>query len=111
MAASYRDRLAGLPVALPPDDEGCVWNQFVIRAPAERRATLRKHLADRGIASAIYYPIPLHLQPALSSLGHRAGDFPVAEQAAREALALPIYPGLTEARRSRIADAVADFFR
>ena len=111
LAALYRERLAGLPVALPPPDEGAVWNQFVIRVPADRRAALRRHLDARGIDSAVYYPIPLHLQPALAFLGHRPGDFPHAERAAEESLALPIYPGLTDAALSRVADALGDFFR
>ena len=97
LAALYRERLAGLPIALPPPDAGCVWNQFVIRVPAARREPLRRHLEERGIASAIYYAIPLHLQPALAFLGHRPGDFPNAERAAEESLALPIFPGLTDA--------------
>jgi dTDP-4-amino-4,6-dideoxygalactose transaminase len=111
LAARYRERLAGLPVALPPPDEGSVWNQFVIRVSSERRASLRDHLDARGIATAVYYPIPLHLQPALAFLGHRRGDFPNAERAAEESLALPIYPGLTDESLSRVADALTDFFR
>ena len=110
LAALYRDRLAGLPIGLPPADAGCVWNQFVIRVPAARRDPLRHHLEERGIATAVYYAIPLHLQPALSFLGHRPGDFPNAERAAEESLALPIFPGLTDAAVSRVADALGDFF-
>jgi dTDP-4-amino-4,6-dideoxygalactose transaminase len=111
LAAQYRERLAHLPIRLPPWDDGCVWNQLVVRIPGDRRAALIEHLDRRGIASAVYYPIPLHLQPALAYLGHRPGDFPVAEQAAREALALPIYPELGDQRLSRVTDAVSDFFR
>jgi dTDP-4-amino-4,6-dideoxygalactose transaminase len=109
LAVLYRARLAGLPLGLPPADAGCVWNQFVIRVPAGRRDPLRGHLEERGIASAVYYPIPLHLQPALAFLGHRAGDFPNAERAAEESLALPIFPGLTEGDLSRVAEALGDF--
>jgi dTDP-4-amino-4,6-dideoxygalactose transaminase len=97
-------------VVLPPPDERSVWNQYVVRVPAHRRAALAAHLAARGIASAIYYPVPLHLQPALAFLGHREGDFPNAEQAAREALALPIHPALTDDDVGLVAGAVADFF-
>src|SRR6185312_8891218 len=110
LAALYRERLAGLPIELPPPEAGCVWNQFVIRVSGERREPLRRHLADRGIATAVYYAIPLHLQPALAFLGHRPGDFPNAERAAQESLALPIYPGLTDAALSRVAAALSDFF-
>jgi dTDP-4-amino-4,6-dideoxygalactose transaminase len=111
IAAQYRERLANVPIKLPLWDEGCVWNQFVVAVPGHRRAALMEHLDGRGIASSIYYPIPLHLQPALAHLDHRPGDFPRAEQAARESLALPIFPGLGDERLARVADAVADFFR
>jgi dTDP-4-amino-4,6-dideoxygalactose transaminase len=110
VAAAYRVRLADLPIALPPEDEGAVWNQYVIRVPADRRASLIEHLSRRGIASAIYYPVPLHLQPALSRLGHASGEFPHAERAAREALALPIYPELSDDGISRVSEALSEFF-
>jgi dTDP-4-amino-4,6-dideoxygalactose transaminase len=110
VAELYRLRLDGLPIGLPPPDDGAVWNQFVVRVPAERRADLRAHLADRQIASAVYYPLPLHLQPALASLGHGAGAFPRAERAAQESLALPIFPELTDEAVARVAGALADFF-
>jgi dTDP-4-amino-4,6-dideoxygalactose transaminase len=110
LAGRYADRLRGLPLALPPADEGSVWNQFVIRVAGERREDLRRHLDGRGIDSAVYYPTPLHLQPALAFLGHRRGDFPQAERAAEEALALPLFPGLADDDLGRVTAAVADFF-
>ena len=110
LAAAYRDGLGRLPIALPPADDGCVWNQFVVRVPADCRAQLSRHLNAQGVASAIYYPTPLHLQPALATLGYRLGDFPNAERAAAESLGLPIFPGLGDDRLGRVTDAVADFF-
>ncbi len=85
-----------------------VFHQYVIRA--QRRDDLRKFLADRKIGSEIYYPLPLHLQPAFSYLGLKAGDLPVAEQAAREVLALPMFPELTEAEIKLVVDSIADFY-
>jgi len=111
VASAYRRLLAELPLRLPPEDDGCVWNQFVVAVPAARRPALIEFLAARGVTTAIYYPIPLHLQPALAFLGHRPGDFPNAEAAARETLALPIYPTLSDAAIERVAAAVADFVR
>jgi dTDP-4-amino-4,6-dideoxygalactose transaminase len=108
IAGEYRLRLSGLPIDLPPDDPGCVWNQFVIRVPGTRRDELARHLAAQGVATAIYYPLPLHLQPMLSSLGYVPGAFPQAERAARETLALPIYPELADASVARVAAAVAE---
>ena len=111
VAAAYRAQLAHLPLGLPTDDPGCVWHQFVIRVPAGRRDALARHLAERGIETAIHYPIPIHLQPSLAWLGHRAGDFPEAERAAAESLALPIFPELTDEQVAQVASALADFFR
>src|SRR5258708_30468828 len=62
---------ADLPLTLPPGDPGCVWNQFVVRVFEGKRDALRAHLAARGVATAVYYPTPLHLQPCVRHLGHR----------------------------------------
>lgn len=86
-----------------------VFNQYVVRTL--RREELARHLAARGIGTAIYYPTPLHLQACFTFLGHTQGDFPEAERAAREALALPVYPELTSPMQSYVIDAVRAFFR
>lgn len=109
-AALYRQALAGTPVDLPPDDAGCVWSQFVVRVPDGRRDRLAAHLASRGIGTAVYYPEPLHLQPCFASLGHRPGDFPVAERACQDVLALPLHSELTEGAIATVARAVAEHF-
>ncbi len=85
-----------------------VFHQYVIRA--ERRDELRKFLAERKIGSEIYYPLPLHLQPVFSYLGLKAGDMPVSEQAAREVLALPMFPELTAAEIRWVVESIAEFY-
>jgi dTDP-4-amino-4,6-dideoxygalactose transaminase len=118
-AATY-DRLfadAGLsaqgsssPVRLPYRDPnaGHIFHQYVIR-PA-RRDELRSFLAERKIGTEIYYPLPLHLQVCFHHLGYAAGDFPEAERAASEVLALPIFPELTEDEQGWVVDSIADFY-
>ena len=85
-----------------------VFHQYVIRAP--RRDQLRQYLSDHGIGSEIYYPVPLHLQVSLQSLGYTRGSFPVSEQAAAEVLALPIYPELREDEQDRVVEVIASFY-
>lgn len=85
-----------------------VFHQYVIRAP--RRDELRSFLGERGIGSEVYYPLPLHLQESLHFLGYKSGDFPVAEAAAREVLALPIYPELRDEEVSTVVDAIRAFY-
>jgi len=102
----------GLPLRFPTDVASPgrhVFNQYVIRVPGARRDALRAHLAAHGIGSEVYYPIPLHLQECFRELRERTGPLPVAEAAARETLALPIYPELEPAQREAVAEAVLDF--
>ena len=96
-------------LVLPHEAPGAkhVWHQYVIRVA--RRDALREFLTARGIGSEIYYPVPLHLQEALKGLGYSEGDFPEAERAAREVLALPIFPELHEDEQNAVAQAIAEF--
>jgi len=85
-----------------------IYHQYVIRTP--RRDALREHLTRKEIGTAIYYPLGLHEQKCFAYLGHRAGDFPETERAARESLALPIYPELPRESQRYVAEAIAEFF-
>ena len=91
-------------VVMPEDVSGHVYNQFVVRVTD--RDALRAHLAEAGVGTEVYYPLPLHLQDCFSALGYTHGAFPEAERAAAEALALPIYPELTEQQQAFVVEAV-----
>lgn len=86
-----------------------IYNQYVIRVP--KRDELRDFLAQEGIGTDVYYPLPLHLQKCYQDLGYANGDFPHAEQAARETLALPIYPELTPEQQEYVVSKIDEFFR
>ena len=96
-------------IVLPHEVAGSrhVWHQYVIRT--NRRDKLREFLTARRIGSEIYYPVPLHMQEALKGLGYAEGSFPEAERAAREVLALPIFPELREDEQQTVVAAVAEF--
>ena len=96
-------------IVLPQHVSGSVhvWHQYVIRTA--RRDELREFLAARKIGSEIYYPVPLHLQDSLRGLGYGEGSFPEAERAAREVLALPIFPELREDEQQAVVTAIAEF--
>ncbi|MCP5066965.1 MAG: DegT/DnrJ/EryC1/StrS family aminotransferase [bacterium] len=95
--------------ARPSDSARHIFNQYIVRVPADRRDALREHLASREIGSEIYYPIPLHLQACFKDLGGRPGDHPNAERAAKETVALPVFPELSKAQREAVAGAVIEF--
>lgn len=118
IAARYQTWLAPLPnLILPtclPGGEG-VWNQYTIRVrsqtapdPAAYRDQVRTQLQQRGIGTALYYPLPLHLQPVYVSLGYRAGSLPVTEQVAQEVISLPMFPELTEAQQEQVVYTLKD---
>jgi len=85
-----------------------VFHQYVVRA--QRRDDLRKFLSDRKIGSEIYYPVPLHLQESFIYLGYREGDLPESERAAKEVLALPMFPELTEVEQKWVVESIAEFY-
>ncbi len=87
-----------------------IYHQYVVRVPPADRDRLRAHLTARGIGCAIYYPLALHEQECFRPLGYKQGDFPFAETAAMESLALPVFPELTESEQNAVVAAIADFY-
>lgn len=110
-AAEYtrQFQMPGIMPPFVPEGYEHVYHQYTIRV--EERDALEQVLAEQKIASAVYYPVPLHLQPLYASLGYQAGDFPHAEHAAKEVLSLPIYPELRPDQLARVAEAVTQFIR
>jgi len=108
-ARRYNDLLKSVKnVVTPfePEWSKAVYHLYIIRV--KDRETVQKKLADLGISTGLHYPVPLHLQKAYATLGHKLGDFPVTEKAAGEILSLPMFPGLTEEQIGRVAQAVRD---
>jgi len=98
-------------IVLPQVAAHCepVWNQYTVRVPGGRRDELQKYLAERKIGSAIYYPVPLHLQKCYAELGYQRGSLPETELAAEEVLSLPIFAELTEAEQTQAIASIAEF--
>ena len=119
-AARYNQRFANVNgIRTPADKPNSVHSYYLYTVqipseggertnPAARRDHVVRHLASRGIASSIFYPLPLHLQPAYASLGGKAGQLPVSERAAYEVLSLPLYPEMTSEQIDRVADSVIE---
>ena len=113
-AALYDATLCGLEgqLVLPCAEQGNyhIYHQYTVRVPEGRREALQKHLASRNVQSAIYYPLPIHLQEAYAFLGYKLGDLPESERAAREVLSLPVHPELSPEQVEYVATAVRAFF-
>ncbi len=109
-ACRYAGLLEKTPLGLPhiADHNVSIFNQYVVRCPG--RDQLRAYLAEQGISTEVYYPVPLHLQECFAYRGGKVGDLPHCEQAAAEVLALPVYPELTEQQQARVAGTIADFY-
>ena len=109
-ARRYNHLLTGLPVGVPYEapDVRHVFHQYTIRTSS--RDSLAAYLKERGIASMVYYPIPLHRQKLYASLGYGEGSLPVSERAGNEVLSLPMFPELSETSQQQIAAAIKDFF-
>jgi len=110
VAHRYHELLADTPLRLPrePAYAESAWHLYTVRHP--RRDELKKFLDDNGIGNAVHYPMPLHLQKVYAHLGHKPGDFPVAEKAAGEVLSLPMYAELTDEQIQRVVSTVKKFF-
>ncbi len=108
-AARYDAALRGSVVTPPPVDSRCkhVYHQYTVRCA--KRDELRKYLSDAGVSCAVFYPTPLHLQPCFRDLGYKSGMLPVAEQAAKEVLSLPIFPEMTEEQQNYVIETIKKF--
>jgi dTDP-4-amino-4,6-dideoxygalactose transaminase len=110
LAHRYHEKLAGTSLRLPLEAPGAesAWHLYVVRHA--QRDALKAHLDAHGIGCAVHYPLPLHLQKCYAELGYKAGDFPVAERACKEVLALPFFPAMTDAQQDRVIEVTQNFF-
>lgn len=111
IAQRYQGGLAGLPVELPVTAPGNTHVYHVYAILAQQRDALQKHLADTGVSTIIYYPVPLHLQKVYADMGLKAGDHPVAEAVSKKILPLPMYPELTDAQVDYVIAQIRSFFK
>lgn len=110
-AAAYAEQLADLPIVTPmsADYAEHIFHLYVVRV--ENRSSLMEYLKERGVATGLHYPVPIHLQPAYAELGYKHGDFPVTEAYAETILSLPIFPELDEAKVAYVTDTIHDYFQ
>ncbi len=101
------DGTVQLPYEVPGNRH--IYNQFVIRVP--RRDEVQAYLREQKIGNEVYYPVPLHMQQCFAYLGHHEGDFPESEAAAKQTLALPIYPELSDAQAEWVVECIQKFLR
>lgn len=106
VASSYTEKLSGIVTTpIVPANQGCVWAQYSVQS--DNREGIRSSLQDKGIPTAVFYPIPIHLSTAYRSLGYKEGDFPVSESVSKKIFSLPMHPYLEEKDIKFIADAIA----
>ncbi len=111
-AERYDELLSGLPEIVLPyraPNRTHIFHQYTIRVLGGKRDVLRAYLAEQGIGTEVYYPLPLHLQPCFRHLGYKEGDLPESERASREVLSLPMFPELTEEEQEYVADQIKKF--
>ena len=111
IAARYREQLAGLQgLSLPSEESGHSWNQFVVRINSDRDA-FKQILQDSGVSTIIYYPIPIHSQPAYAHLRQQTGPLPITEQLCQQVLSLPIFPELTDQQQQTVIETLRKLLR
>lgn len=111
-AAFYNEHLSGIEDLTTPyiDPKAVsIYNQYTL--VTSRRDALMKHLQDKGIGCAVYYPLPLHLQECFSELGYKEGDLPISEAMAQKVLSIPIYPELTQEMKDYVVESIKEFYR
>jgi dTDP-4-amino-4,6-dideoxygalactose transaminase len=110
-AAYYSAALADVPDVVTPfidPNNISIFNQYTLRV--ERRDALQAHLGAKKVGSAVYYPLPLHLQPCFAYLGYKEGSCPESERAAKEVISIPVFPELTRDQQDEVIDAIREFY-
>lgn len=112
-AYRYNEAFVDLPLVTPTElpEIYCIYNQYTIRILNGQRDEFREYLKERGIPTAVYYPLPLHLQPCFGDLGYQKGDFPIAEKASEEVVSLPVYPELPDEQQEKIIEVIESFYK
>ena len=111
IARYYTQNLEHLPLEFPATarENSHVFHVYALLA--DRRDALQKHMADKGVPTLIYYPLPLHLQECFAGLGYRRGDLPVSERSAAEAISIPVFPELAEDEKSQVVQTILEYYK